>query len=825
MTKPIRDLAGDNKMRGNIRFWRFAVVAAASAALSIPASCQSSALWSGTAQCTVTEQDQTYQRQEVQTWALTGAAPTQQGAMQIYPATWTDTGAGQLARAQGAQTNNTVWQTNAQGPASIAFWIRASDGRLIVSAKHARQSVYGGISATRQISLNGVVQSPTPLNQTVYEWMFPRIEADPSATVVDGTAQSPSEALPADFVHRFGTSAPLASCQWHFAKGGMSAATQNPSGMGGGQDSNQQNPTLGNSGNQGQNCQTPATIQQSFETMKAQLKAQYDQLIAGTTDSSEAAALRSQEQKMLASLSNQEQHDMTLASQGCLPPSNTANSNQTPTGGTQNPGTPATGGQSNQTQTGSGTPATSGTGAQGNQTATGSGTPTPGVSLTTASAGTGSGVVAMTPTGTPCGANCAQYNPGTAVTVIAVPSNGSSFAGFSGGGCASVNPCSFTITAPTIVAAAFSLNGQTTATGTTGGATSSGTTTQTSVNQTVSASSSSTPSTTSTMTRPPVSGVNVKPTTGVVKTTGTKTTTSSSSGTSTPPAPSSATYRVTVNGLLCTMATTGGGDAVYASVFSRQYDRRNDQLLTYKLPAETQVYGNVNGMEAQRQQAGSMSATGGIGIGNFIPTDFVPGIRNSKPPHADLFPMLLFEGSLTDGVDVVILSPSLWESYGDLTLRNSWVQNELAKNDALMLDAGVLEQIKDQWLGIQNVGYSQNAPGSTSQARATNAVSTEYDVAAALGGPSSALGGLIITSVINALQHPGVDRPLGLVDVSSTSIVLPNTTVVLTREIIERYLGTNSWMTMAVHFKDTTQGLSGGDHPGDYTMFLEIDRE
>jgi len=60
--------------------------------LNVPVFGQSPALWSGAAQCTVTEQDQTYQCREVQTWALTGAAPTQQGAMQIYPATWTDTG-------------------------------------------------------------------------------------------------------------------------------------------------------------------------------------------------------------------------------------------------------------------------------------------------------------------------------------------------------------------------------------------------------------------------------------------------------------------------------------------------------------------------------------------------------------------------------------------------------------------------------------------------------------------------------------------------------------------------------------------------------------
>jgi len=207
-------------MRNHFRFTKLGLLAIASASLSVPGFSQSKALWSGSVECTVTEQDQTYQRQEVQTWAITGAAPTQQGAMQVYPATWSDTGAGQLLRAQAAQTNYTAWQSGAQGAASIAVFIRASDGRLIISTKNARQSVYGGISATRQITANGVAQTPTPISQTVFEWMFPHIEADASATVVDGSAQSPSEALSADFIHTYGTTAPLAACRWHFTKGG-----------------------------------------------------------------------------------------------------------------------------------------------------------------------------------------------------------------------------------------------------------------------------------------------------------------------------------------------------------------------------------------------------------------------------------------------------------------------------------------------------------------------------------------------------------------------------------------------------------------------------
>src|SRR5690349_8014571 len=92
-------------------------------------------MWSGGVQCTVNDQDQTYSRQETQTWTLTGA-PKVNDNMQVYSATWTVKGTGQLLRPQGAQTTNITWQSDAQGQASIAFIIRASDGRLMIMTRH-----------------------------------------------------------------------------------------------------------------------------------------------------------------------------------------------------------------------------------------------------------------------------------------------------------------------------------------------------------------------------------------------------------------------------------------------------------------------------------------------------------------------------------------------------------------------------------------------------------------------------------------------------------------------------------------------------------------
>ncbi len=73
-------------------------------------------------------------------------------------------------------------------------------------------------------------------------------------------------------------------------------------------------------------------------------------------------------------------------------------------------------------------------------------------------AGAGNGTVTSSPVGISCGATCsAPFNVGTKVTLTAAPAAGSSFAGFTGGGCAgTATTCTVTIgVAATAVAATF----------------------------------------------------------------------------------------------------------------------------------------------------------------------------------------------------------------------------------------------------------------------------------------------------------------------------------------------------------------------------------
>lgn len=73
-------------------------------------------------------------------------------------------------------------------------------------------------------------------------------------------------------------------------------------------------------------------------------------------------------------------------------------------------------------------------------------------------AGSGSGVVTSSPAGINCGVDCTEiYNAGTMVTLTAAPASGSTFAGWSGGGCFGAGVCTVTMSAAQTVTATFTL--------------------------------------------------------------------------------------------------------------------------------------------------------------------------------------------------------------------------------------------------------------------------------------------------------------------------------------------------------------------------------
>jgi hypothetical protein len=318
-------------------------------------------------------------------------------------------------------------------------------------------------------------------------------------------------------------------------------------------------------------------------------------------------------------------------------------------------------------------------------------------------------------------------------------------------------------------------------------------------------------------TTPSISGVQLNPGAGIVKNTGT---------TNTSAAPTSATYRVTMTGLMCLRAITGGGDAVYGAAVIRQYDRRSGQS-TMSTNANTWVYGDTNGMIGQRKQAGSRGPMGGVGAGDFVPTGFIVGPKDTLPPQANVFPMAVWQGTLTDGIDALVISPSLWISYGDNSMFFNWNQNEDSLTNSIFLDAKVQNEISTQTFATLFIGASQNVSNSSASslagAEAVIAVETSIQAAGLTFG---------IPVGVFAITGPSHDRPIGVAAAKSgdptSTTVLPNATLVLTREMIEKRLGSSAWTTMSFDFRDDPSSFSilpNTDRPGEYQMFIQIERQ
>jgi hypothetical protein len=86
--------------------------------------------------------------------------------------------------------------------------------------------------------------------------------------------------------------------------------------------------------------------------------------------------------------------------------------------------------------------------------------PTAGLAVVKMGPGSGTVVSAPTPnsasSGIICGMNCSgSFASGTTVALIATPATGSTFAGWSGGGCAGTGTCTLTLTSTMIVTATF----------------------------------------------------------------------------------------------------------------------------------------------------------------------------------------------------------------------------------------------------------------------------------------------------------------------------------------------------------------------------------
>jgi len=289
-------------------------------------------------------------------------------------------------------------------------------------------------------------------------------------------------------------------------------------------------------------------------------------------------------------------------------------------------------------------------------------------------------------------------------------------------------------------------------------------------------------------------------------------------------------YLITLTGLRAInmsfddqLSRDGKGDEVFAASFVRHYDRRSGAVVGASM-AKTLTYGDTYLFGTTRVQAGSMSSTGGIRDGDPIPANSDPTVR-SAPPSTTGFPLKVWEGTLTDGVDALVLSPSIWEQdLGDLAQYpfESWEKKMGGITPSLMSRPEIQGQIASGQFGQLIFGTTTLSNGN---------IGTETLLINIASG--------FLFSWAAAATHGDVDRPIGLYQSGVDAQVFPNMMVVLTREIIEAGLaplpaGTPpvalpaAWPRMPrpgvlmIPFIDGSQ--IGGLGPARYELYLTVER-
>ncbi len=239
--------------------------------------------------------------------------------------------------------------------------------------------------------------------------------------------------------------------------------------------------------------------------------------------------------------------------------------------------------------------------------------------------------------------------------------------------------------------------------------------------------------------------------------------------------PVSGRYLVTITGLRAIWASfddqlsrDGMGDEVYAAAYTRRYDRRTGAIAEVT-NRKTLTYGDTKGFGTNRIQAGTRSGTGGIRDSDPIPANSDPAQR-SFPPSDIAFPLKVFEGTLTDGVDALVISPSLWEEDGFNQQYLNWDQQMASITPSLFSRPEIQNQITGGRFGQLLFGTSLLKDGT---ADAAHFVVSLFSGVAMVGQQAKL-----------ALEG-GTDRAIGILRSGTNDLVVPNAMVVLTREIIE----------------------------------------
>ena len=269
----------------------------------------------------------------------------------------------------------------------------------------------------------------------------------------------------------------------------------------------------------------------------------------------------------------------------------------------------------------------------------------------------------------------------------------------------------------------------------------------------------------------------------------------------------SGNYRVTLKTILATressddpLSMDGRGDEIYAAAYWVTLPFYHGNALNSAV-VQTLVYGDAN-QAPTRIQAGTASPSGGIRTGNVIPDGMAPIVQPSVQAFPDRLPLLVWQGTLQDSGQILVVHPTVWESDRNPTGNfPRWVEWWSTPNGRGGLKDKAYPEAKaakvpiiPTWLGYMDGGNFPIQPG--------------MDPAQGQDRPIG-IGGFVLQGLGEGYISPNSNSltPYGLV---------------LTRERIERALGPNvNAILVPVTYKD--KGNQGAVIT-EYTVFVQLER-
>jgi hypothetical protein len=99
------------------------------------------------------------------------------------------------------------------------FFVRASDGKLVIGQANAQLRVADGITGTQQVTIGGVAQTPGPVGLEAFETQLPPIVARRTVRTVSGSM--PSTVVKGSFApFQPATATVTKKCAWRLTKTG-----------------------------------------------------------------------------------------------------------------------------------------------------------------------------------------------------------------------------------------------------------------------------------------------------------------------------------------------------------------------------------------------------------------------------------------------------------------------------------------------------------------------------------------------------------------------------------------------------------------------------